>query len=141
MPTFIDIIQILQREKIPAVGLDWRDEQYAFVGLSWWSGPFALEQKERRRAAVDDAWDCEDFSDEAAVLARRMHADAPNRTAKAGLAVGNCHYTRDAGGLHCINWFIYGARGVEKVGFYEPQESAVVKLSKHEIESIERLTL
>jgi len=135
----VEIIAIVKREGIPTNILDLRDRAYSIPSLSWVNGAFAREQFKRRRKYVDEAWDCEDFTDEAACIARRLHADNPARKAKAGLAFGSVIYQPDQRGkdeMHAINWFVYGSVGQERIGWFEPQKSQSIKLSKNEILSI-----
>jgi hypothetical protein len=90
-----------------------------------------------------DSFDCDKFAGLAGSVAQLLHARAVRKFSMepGGLAFGQWHYTRDAGGGHAINWFAHGCPVDEvhpdgiAIGFYEPQTRIVVALSPAEINS------
>ena len=92
---------------------------------------------------VAESFDCDKFAGLAVSVAQVLHARAVRKSGMkpGGLAFGQWHYTRDAGGGHAINWFAHGCPADEDhpegiaIGFYEPQRRVAVTLSPAEINS------
>ncbi len=138
-----DILQITRQVMPRHADFNLWDRAYSVPSLKWVTGPFAKYHFITRTPYAENRFDCEDLSLECAVMARQLHAKSTQRLN--ALAFGWLIYTPDQleanvqstpGGAHCINWFIAGKAGNERVWFFEPQRSYTVNLSNDEINSI-----
>lgn len=108
--------------------LDWVQTDFyrAFAG-------FKLSLGTSRWSGEDN--DCDDFARFAAFFAEYLHHNTPTRASGTSLAFGEFWYTRDIGGLHAVNVFLYKDKEEIKIGFLEPQNGQILKLSFSEIHS------
>ena len=136
-----DIIRIAKRV-FPAANINLYERSYSVVSLDYIAGEFANFHFHKRTPYKLNAFDCNKLAIEAALMLYKTHAH--NSDSLTGPAFGWMIYTPDtpvtavqydSAGQHCINWFISGEEGREKVYFWEPQRSSVVHPTNDEINS------
>lgn len=119
------------------------DATYAFPLQATVEGDFADMARPYLLQNVGD-WtkeegDCDDFAEECATLAHRMHRKTLARPRETALAFGEFWYTTTAGGGHAINVYMCLENGVWRLRFFEPQGCVSVRLTPEEIGSCQML--
>lgn len=101
------------------------DAAYLLPRADWLLGEFEKYYRASLHALVGsdwsaERWDCDDFADLYAILARICHRRTPG-SERTGLAVGSLWYTRPGVGGHAINVALTSDKGLI---FIEPQQPA-----------------
>jgi hypothetical protein len=118
------------------------DQRYALPSKDWIEYQYSSSLHAMLSSLRNGVWiaednDCDDFARAAAFLAQYLHHNTIRKQSNTGLAFGEFWYIKQPGGEgHAINIFVYrNKKGEISVGFYEPQDQQIIKLTKKEIDS------
>lgn len=127
------------------------DATYSLPTLSWVTGPFAESLKANLKLLgldifADEEWDCDDFANLTACIAKACHRLTTKQSAnqKTGLAFGWISYldlTTFPPVFHRANMAVALAGGQPTIMFFEPQTAMQINLTEDEIGGIRRVEI
>jgi len=139
-----EIVELLKSKEIDFRHVYFGDDEYLCPSLDWIKVKFAKSWEKYKfnnkiGKYIVGKRDCDNFALGANFWIKELHQkDKATSDILADLAFGEIYYTRDIDMQgHAINvFFYYNEGGNLTMGFFEPQNSKIVELTKDEIESI-----